>query len=139
VNPCGFGDLMIELPQTTSYKLPSTNIMQVKIGGMEFFAYHGLLPEETMIGGKFMVEMLIETDFTKAAENDDIEGTVNYSEVYDLTAKEMAVPSKLIEHVAKRIKDAVLKNIKNINYIQVTVIKLRPPVNGVMQRVSVTI
>lgn len=113
--------------------------MKIKIEGMEFHAYHGLLPEETRIGGRFIVEMLIETDFTKAAEEDDIRGTVNYSEVYDLTAKEMAIPSKLIEHVAKRIKDSILRVLKNIDRVEVTVIKLRPPVNGVMERVSVTL
>jgi 7,8-dihydroneopterin aldolase/epimerase/oxygenase len=113
--------------------------MKIKIEGMEFFSYHGLLEQESLIGGRFIVEMLIETDFSVAAERDDIGGTVNYSEVYDLTAKEMSIPSKLIEHVAKRIKDSILKNIPNIDALEVTVIKVRPPVNGVMERVSVTI
>jgi 7,8-dihydroneopterin aldolase/epimerase/oxygenase len=113
--------------------------MKIKIEGMEFFAHHGLFKEETVIGGRFVVEMLIETDFTRAADHDEIEGTVNYSEVYDLTAREMAIPSKLIEHVAKRIKVSLLKNIQNIDRVEVTVIKLRPPVNGVMERVSVTV
>lgn len=111
----------------------------IHIEGMEFFAYHGLLEEEQKIGGKFIVELKIQSDFNLAAANDDIKGTVNYQEVHEIIKKEMAIPSKLIEHVAQRIRKAVLNNINGISQLEVKVIKLRPPVNGIMERVSVII
>ncbi len=111
----------------------------IHIEGMEFFAYHGLLDEEQKIGNRFIVELKIEADFTHAAASDDIKGTVNYQEVHELVKKEMAVPSRLIEHVAQRIQTAVFKNINGIKGLEVKVIKIRPPVNGIMEKVSVTI
>jgi 7,8-dihydroneopterin aldolase/epimerase/oxygenase len=113
--------------------------MKIHIEGMEFYAYHGLLEEETRIGGRFIVDLVIVTDFSLAAETDNIEGTVNYSQVYDLVAKEMQIPSKLIEHVAQRIQKSLLGSIKGIDKLIVKLTKIRPPVNGVMERVSVVL
>ncbi|MDQ3190622.1 MAG: dihydroneopterin aldolase [Bacteroidota bacterium] len=111
----------------------------IHIEGMEFFAFHGLLDEEQKIGNKFVVEIKIEADFNDAALNDDITGTVDYSKVYELVKKEMAIPSRLIEHVAKRIQNSVLNNITRIKHLEIKVIKLRPPINGIMEKVSVTL
>ncbi len=111
----------------------------IHIEGMEFFAFHGLLDEEQKIGNRFIVEIKIDSDFSQAAINDDIKETVNYAEVHELVKKEMSVPSRLIEHVAKRIQNAVMNNIAGINHLEVKVIKLRPPINGIMEKVSVTL
>ena len=111
----------------------------ITIEGMEFHAFHGLLEEEQKIGGRFAVDIVIETNFSEAACADDIHGTVNYQEVYDLVKKEMALPSKLIEHVAQRILTAILDKIKSIDQLEVKVIKYRPPVNGVIEKVSVSL
>jgi 7,8-dihydroneopterin aldolase/epimerase/oxygenase len=112
---------------------------RIHIQGMEFYSYHGLLKEETKIGGRFVVEILIDTDFTRAATHDDIEGTVDYSEVYDLVKAEMDIPSKLIEHVAGRIKTRLLDRLPSIELVEVTVEKIRPPVKGIMASVRVTV
>jgi 7,8-dihydroneopterin aldolase/epimerase/oxygenase len=111
----------------------------IKIEGMEFLAFHGVLPEEQRTGNKFIVDIELETDFSAAAASDDLEGTVDYSNVYELVKKEMKIPSKLIEHVGKRIYDSVKANHINIVKLAVTVKKLRPPVSGIIQQVSVKI
>lgn len=111
----------------------------ITIEGMEFWAFHGLLEEEQKIGGRFAVDIVIETNFLEAAHNDNIQGTVNYQEVYDLVRKEMALPSKLIEHVAQRILNAIQDKIQGIHQLEVKVIKFRPPVNGIIDKVSVAL
>ena len=111
----------------------------IAIEGMEFHAFHGLLEEEQKIGGRFAVDILIETNFSEAARADDIRGTVNYQEIYNLVKKEMALPSKLIEHVAQRILKTILDKIQDIDQLEVKVIKYRPPVNGVIEKVSVVL
>src|SRR4051812_39442406 len=111
----------------------------VKISGIRCFAFHGCLEEEAVIGGNFMVDIEIETDFSQAASNDELSGTVDYVEVYEIVKKEMATRSKLIENVAKRISDSLLQKISNIEAVEIKVTKINPPVNGEVEKVTVEI
>jgi dihydroneopterin aldolase len=112
----------------------------IAIEGMKFYAYHGLLEEERIIGNEFIVDIIIETDFTKAAAKDEISDTIDYSFIYSLVEKEMQVKSKLIEHVGKRVLDSVLNNCTGvIQDMKVKITKIKPPVKGNLDKVSVTL
>ena len=103
------------------------------IEGIECWAFHGCLPEETKIGGKFSVDVILEMDLHEAIENDHLSSTADYKLVHDLVRQEMAVASNLIEAVAGRIlkKLAIAFPIAKIT---VRVIKHNPPVNGRISR-----
>ena len=49
---------------------------------LPFKAYHGYYEEEREIGNHFEVTLTIHTDFTKAAHEDDLTGTVDYAQAY---------------------------------------------------------
>jgi 7,8-dihydroneopterin aldolase/epimerase/oxygenase len=102
----------------------------VTIEGMKFYAYHGCLEEEALIGGNYIVDVYVTMDFTEAAKNDDLTKTVDYCLVYELCKKEMMVRSKLIEQVCLRMHDSLRKEFKNVNSLRVKLTKLAPPVNG---------
>jgi len=106
---------------------------------MEFYAHHGHFDEERIIGGRFTVDLVIDTDFSKAAETDDLEDAVDYSKVYEIVRAEMSSPSHLLEHLAKRISDAVFTVSENISGMTVTVSKLNPAIGGTMGKFSVTL
>jgi 7,8-dihydroneopterin aldolase/epimerase/oxygenase len=106
---------------------------------MEFYAYHGCFAEEQIIGGKFLITVKIESDTSEAEKTDNITKTVNYQEVYAVIKKEMALKSKLLEHVASRIADAIKNNFPAVKEISVKVTKVNPPVGGKMAGVSVLI
>lgn len=103
------------------------------------YAYHGCLEEEASIGQEYCVDVYMETDFTEAAKTDELEKTIDYCEVFEIVKKEMAVRSKLIEHVARRIKETLLKEISRLDNVSVKVTKFNPPMNGNVQRVSVEV
>lgn len=63
----------------------TTNIIKIK--NAAFYAYHGALSEEQNIGGRFEADVEIYTDFTKAAEKDDLQLTINYDTVYKFINK----------------------------------------------------
>ena len=111
----------------------------IKLEGMEFFAYHGCYDEEQITGNKFIVDVLVEVDTSKAEEDDDLSGTLNYQEIYRLVKMEMAINSKLLEHVASRIIDTIYEAFPLIGKAKVTVYKLDPPLGGKVDRVSVTL
>ena len=112
---------------------------QLTLQNMEFYAHHGHFTEENIIGGRFRVDVVIETDIRKAAASDDLKDAVDYGRVYELVKNEIHQVSHLIEHVAGRIADAIHAEFKDIGQVTVTVFKLNPPVGGKMDHFSVTI
>lgn len=106
---------------------------------LKIFAYHGVLPEEKIIGTHFILNIEIHADLWKAVGTDDLNDTINYAEVNDIIHKEMKIPSELMEHVCGRI----LKNIKlkfpQVTFIKVKMTKTNPPMQGEMDGVSVEI
>lgn len=109
------------------------------INAMRFYAHHGCFEQERAIGTNFRVDLRFETDTRRAEQSDNIEDTVSYLDVYQVVKREMAVPSNLLEHVARRICNAVLAEFQQIDRVTATVHKLNPPLGGQMDSVSVEI
>ncbi len=112
----------------------------IKLNDMEFYAYHGCFKEETLVGNYFCVDITIETDTTIPELTDNIEDALNYVLVYEAVAKEMAIPSKLVENVAKRSMDAIYATFPTqIKHLEITIAKKNPPLGIKMGSVSVTL
>jgi len=109
------------------------------VEGMKFNAFHGCNPEEAKIGGSYLVDVTVETDFSKPAKSDKLSDAVDYVAIYNITKKEMCVRSHLIEHVAQRIYDSMKKTFPAIKKIKVKVEKLNPPIGGEGKSVSAVI
>ena len=60
-------------------------------------------------------------------------------QVYNIVKKEMAIRSKLIEHVGLRIINQLRKEITGLEKVEVKVTKLNPPINGDVEKVSIVI
>lgn len=111
----------------------------VEVNGIKLYAYHGCLPEETAIGGHYIVDVTINTNFDEAMREDDLSKTVNYVDVNRIVEREMSIASKLIEHVGFRILQAIKAEIKGITTARVRVVKLAPPINGDVDNVAIVI
>lgn len=112
---------------------------RITIDRMAFYAFHGCFKEESEIGTNFQVDCEFDCDTAKAEESDSIEDTVSYLDVYRTIKKEMEVSSHLLEHVARRIINALLDTFPQITYCKIRVHKLNPPLGGQMRGVSVTL
>lgn len=111
----------------------------INIEGIELYAYHGCLEEEAKIGGHYTVDVYLKTDFSEAAKHDELEKTIDYCSIYEISKLEMATRSKLIEQVCQRIYDRILKTHPSVKSLHVKVTKHSPPLNGDVKRVSVEI
>ena len=87
---------------------------RIALEGLEFHAFHGVYPHERESGNWFEVDISVETDFSAAAQRDDLEGTVNYEALYSIVKGEMEKPSKLLESVAEKIVNDVLRELKAV-------------------------
>jgi len=112
---------------------------RIAINDMRFYAYHGCFEQERAIGTHFRVDLAFETDTTRAELSDNLTDTVSYLDVYQVVKAQMAVPSNLLEHVGRRICDAVLQHFPAVDKVTAVVHKLNPPLGGKMESVSVEI
>ena len=111
----------------------------IELEGMEFHSFHGVLEREKVTGNHFVVDFRGELDMRAAAESDNLNDALNYSEIYDAIAEEMSVPSELLEHVAGRIIKALAEKFPQLASFSVRVSKRRPPVAGVVQWSRITL
>lgn len=111
----------------------------LKINNIECFAYHGCMEEEGKIGGRFTVDLELNMDLTTAIETDDLKKTADYVVLHDVVRAEMAIRSKLIEHVAGRIIKRLKALYPDTKQIKVAVTKYNPPVNGQLGEATIIV
>ncbi len=106
---------------------------------VRFHAFHGVMPQEGKVGADFLVNLRIGYPISKAMETDEVTDTLSYAEVYALVAQEMKVPSRLLEHVAGRIVKTICEHFPQTTSIDLTLIKLNPPMGADMLGAGVEI
>ncbi len=103
---------------------------KIFIDNMRFHACHGVLPQERITGGDFVVSVSATYPLAEAVATDDVAATLNYAIVYELVKKEMSQPSALIEHVAGRIGERLMREMPGIEVLTVRVVKSNPPMGA---------
>ena len=111
----------------------------IELENMEFQSFHGCFEAERTVGNRFLVYMYIETDVEQPSRSDDVRDTINYLSVYETVREQMEQPSRILEHVCRRILDAVAARFPRIAYARVKVSKMAPPLGGNLERVSVSL
>ncbi len=109
----------------------------IEVKGIQCYAFHGCMPEEKKTGGKYLVDVIIHYDYEKAADTDDLKYTIDYCEIYNIVQQQMSIPTKLIETVAKKICLECKSKFPDTEKIYVKVLKLSPPINGLVEYVAV--
>lgn len=98
--------------------------------GLRFYAYHGVLPQERIVGAYYTIDLDVDMDFRKALFSDSLKDTINYAAIYQLVESEMKQPSRLVEHVAGRILQALFTTYPSVSAIHLRLLKDTPPVSG---------
>jgi dihydroneopterin aldolase len=111
----------------------------IELRGLKFYAYHGVLPQETRVGNHYIVGVALTVSLAKAMISDDLGDTIDYAGVYTVIKQEMAVPSKLLEHVAGRILHSLKRHFPQLTGIKLSISKLNPPVGGDIHSASVVL
>ncbi len=115
-----------------------TNIIRIKKA--TFYGYHGVRSEEQSVGGKFEADVDIYTDFSEAAKKDSLSETIDYHKVYSFMYH-LALEQKyyLIEALAVKIADELLRKFSAIQKVAVRIRKNNPPLGGVVDCVEVEV
>lgn len=111
----------------------------IEVNGIKVYAYHGCLPEEARIGGHYRVDVSVQGDFSMAEASDELADTVDYGSVTAIVQAQMAVRSKLIEHVAARILSGLKAEWPQHGPWRVRLVKERPPIDGDVEAAAITL
>ncbi|MCL4112845.1 UNVERIFIED_CONTAM: hypothetical protein GTU68_005530 [Idotea baltica] len=110
---------------------------KVKVSNIRVYAHHGCLNEESIVGSEYTVDVHVDTDLIKASISDDLSDTVDYVQIHEIVKIEMQTASKLLEHVAKRIIDRIVSEIQMVDFVEVFVTKINPPIGGDVEKVTI--
>lgn len=112
---------------------------EIALEGMRFHSFHGCDEKEAIKGNDFEVDLRMRSDTRRAEKSDDVEDTINYRTAYMMVKKEMEKRSHILEHVCARILRALFDEFPSLEWANVKVSKLTPPVGGEVRAASVTL
>lgn len=116
------------------------NYDSIQIKDLEVYCHHGVLKEETVLGQKFLVSLVLYTDTRQAGASDDLVFSINYAEVSHFVKKKMETHNyKLIEAVAAHLADELLAEFPLIHEVEVEIKKPWAPILLPLDTVSVKI
>ena len=104
-------------------------MLEIILQEMEFFAFHGLYPEENKLGNKFTVNL--------KARIDDESTFVDYALLYQIIQAQMQNTTPTLEKLAEAICNQVKAQFENISAITIEVQKRQPPLGGLCKYAAV--
>ena len=108
--------------------LPMTD--RIVLEGMRFYGFHGVNPEERVLGQEYLVDLAVEMDLRPAGASDRLEDTISYAHIYRAVRDIMeGEPRNLLEAAAQSIVDRVLADFP-VDSVSVCVKKPHPPIRG---------
>ena len=103
---------------------------RIVLEGMRFYGFHGVNPEERVLGQEYLVDLAVEMDLVNAGTSDRLEDTVSYAQIYRAVRDVMeGEPRNLLEAAAQSIADRVFYEFP-IDSVSVRVKKPHPPIRG---------
>ena len=111
----------------------------IELKKMLFYAYHGVMEQERIVGNTYRVDLKLFLDLSKAIRSDKLEDTINYAGIFSLVKEEMAIPSRLLEHVSGRIIQKIRQTYPSVSTIKIRLAKINPPIEGQIQEAAITI
>jgi 7,8-dihydroneopterin aldolase/epimerase/oxygenase len=110
--------------------------MDIFIEGLEVYGYHGVAPEERVLGQRFYFDVRLTVEDCRAALTDRVEDAIDYTEVIDLVIDVATTESySLLERLARVTAEAILRKFP-VDEVWVQVVKPHPPVACALTGVS---
>lgn len=113
------------------------SLTRISIVNAEYFAYHGVRPDEKSLGGRYQVDVDLFYNATAAVVSDNVNDTINYEEVLFYINEVMAgEPHDLMETLSYDIATGLLDRFEPARQVTARVRKLNVPIQQVMDYVE---
>lgn len=111
----------------------------IRLQNMRTFSFHGCLNEEASIGSDYRIDLEVKCNLKQSSLSDELKDTVDYVHLNKIVVEEMAIRSKLLEHVGHRVISRIFTEIPSVSRILLAVSKLNPPIGGDVEAVTIEI
>ena len=90
---------------------------QLRIKDLEVYAYHGVFPAEKELGQRFVLDLWVDYEMTRAARTGDLEASIHYGILAEqLTEWMQAEKIDLIETVAFQLVQKIFESYSGIAF-----------------------
>ena len=113
---------------------------KIEIRDLEIFANHGVFPEETALGQKFVVSAVMYTETRPAGLTDELSASINYGEVSHMITDFLQKNTyKLLEAAVENLAETLLLSLPLLKKITLRIEKPWAPVGLPLKTVAVEI
>jgi dihydroneopterin aldolase len=112
---------------------------KIRLINMAFYGYHGVAPEEAVLGQKFFVDLEVALDLRRAGAADDVAETLDYRDLYRVVRETNAQRFNLLEGFAEALAQRVLREQPCAVEVLVRVRKPSVPLGGLLDHAEVEI
>ena len=96
----------------------------IRVRKIRAYGYHGIFPEERILGQIFEADVELRVDLTRPAQSDDPADTIDYVDVYQVVERLLTgPPQNLLESLAGQIAEVLLQTYPALYVI----IRIRKP------------
>ncbi len=121
---------------TIWHNLPSL-MFSIQLENLVFKSFHGLYPEEKIIGTNFIVNLSVQF----VLQNDEtitIDDTINYEVLFEIVSIHMKKPKELLENLVVNITKDILNRFNQIKQVSISITKKNPPIHEINGDVTVS-
>ena len=101
--------------------------MQIILKDILLFGFHGVHPLENKVGTNFKIDLTIDV---RDIVIKNLEDTIDYEKVYLILKDEFNITEHLLEVLAERIIEKIFVTFKGLLQIELTIMKLNPPISS---------
>jgi dihydroneopterin aldolase len=113
--------------------------VEIHIDGLEVYGYHGVLPEEKILGQTFVFDLRLSMEECGGVASDAVADTIDYTEVIDVVTEVAGCESyNLLERLAGSIARSLLEGFP-VDAVWVRVTKPHPPIPCALRGVGVSL
>lgn len=113
-----------------------SSLTKITVSGIQYYAYHGVKPEERKLGGKYEVNLEVYYDAKLAILKDSIEYALNYEEIIFVISEVMNSEFMLLETIANEILNSVIEKFPSVMKATVQIKKYSVPIRRIIDYVS---
>ena len=108
------------------------------VTGLLVHAHHGVMPHEEEVGQRFVIDLELTVDLSRAGTSDKLADTVSYSSIVDTATRAFTGKSfRLVETAAAITAEALLAGFPKVSSVRVTVHKPHAPIAAIFDDVGI--
>jgi dihydroneopterin aldolase len=101
-------------------------VWQIKLEHLKFFSFHGLFPEERILGNEFTLSVSVDR-ISNERFSENLDQSIDYGVLYSICAEVMQKPVDLLETICEHIMLKIQEICPDYQLIEISVTKNHPP------------